>query len=60
MKVFLDQSVCIGCGVCAQISPENFSVDENLGTAKVQQAETEDDSVREAEASCPVSCIRVE
>ena len=60
MKVTLDQTVCIGCGVCVQVSPENFVLDENAGTAKLLCAETADESVREAEASCPVSCICVE
>ncbi len=60
MKVSLDRSACIGCGVCTQISPECFVLDENAGTAKVLREETDDPSVKEAESSCPVSCIRVE
>lgn len=60
MKISLDQTVCIGCGLCSQISPENFSLDENSGTARVMRPETEDESVREAESSCPVACIRIE
>lgn len=60
MKVFLDRSACIGCGVCTQISPECFVLDEGAGTAKVLREETDDLSVKEAESSCPVSCIRVE
>lgn len=60
MKVSLDRSACIGCGVCTQISPECFTLDENAGTAKLLREETDDPSVKEAEDSCPVSCIRVE
>lgn len=60
MKIFLDRSACIGCGVCTQISPECFVLDEGSGTAKVLKEETEDPSVREAETGCPVGCIRVE
>ena len=60
MKVFLDRSACIGCGVCAQICPECFVLDESAGTAKVLREETDDPSVREAESGCPVCCIRVE
>ncbi len=57
MKISLDQSACVGCGLCVQISPEHFSLNEELGTAQIQRAETEDDSVREAQASCPIGCI---
>ena len=60
MKVSLDQSVCIGCGLCAQISPEYFSLNEGAGTAQLQRTETEDESVREAQTSCPVGCIHLE
>ncbi|MCR5346491.1 MAG: ferredoxin [Fretibacterium sp.] len=60
MKVSLDQTACIGCGLCVQISPEYFSLNEEAGTAQVQRTEVEDDSVREAQASCPVSCIHLE
>ena len=60
MNISLDQTACIGCGLCVQISPENFALDEGKGTAKVVKAETEDESAREAESSCPVGCIRVE
>ena len=41
MKVSLDRSACIGCGVCTQISPECFVLDENAETAKVLREETE-------------------
>ena len=60
MKVSLDRSACIGCGVCTQISPECFVLDDKAGTAKVLGEETDDPFVNEAENSCPVSCIRVE
>ena len=60
MKTFLDRSACIGCGVCTQVCPEYFALEESSGTAKVLREETDDPSVREAESSCPVGCIRVE
>ena len=60
MKISLDETLCIGCGLCVQISPENFSLDESQGRARTLREETKDESVREAESSCPVHCIRVE
>ena len=35
MKVELDQELCIGCGVCSQICPEVFELDEDMGKAMV-------------------------
>lgn len=60
MKVSLDQTLCIGCGLCVQVSPANFALEKEAGPAKVIQEETDDETVKEAEASCPVGCIRVQ
>ena len=60
MKVSLDSQKCIGCGVCCQVCPDVFSLDEAAGVAKVARPETDEPCAREAESSCPVSCIRVE
>ena len=60
MKVSLDWEKCIGCGVCTQVCPEVFTLDEKAGVAKVLRPEAADRSVLEAEKSCPVDCIRTE
>ena len=59
MKYVVNES-CIGCGLCVQISPENFTLDEGAGTAKLLREETKDGSAKEAGSTCPVGCIRVE
>ncbi|WP_024822113.1 MULTISPECIES: ferredoxin [Aminobacterium] len=59
MHVTLDRNECIGCGVCAQICPEVFSLDEDAGVAKVMKPEGAE-CVRDAADSCPVGCISVE
>jgi len=59
MKVQLDQELCIGCGVCSQVCPEVFDLDEEIGKAKVIKPSGADCAVEAAE-SCPVSCITVE
>ncbi|MDR1875682.1 MAG: ferredoxin [Synergistaceae bacterium] len=60
MKVSVDQQRCIGCGVCSQVCPEVFRVDEAAGVAVVMSPDSDDPCAKEAESSCPVSCIRVE
>lgn len=57
IRVNLDD--CIGCGVCAELCPEAFVLDEDEGEARIisQKACAE---VKEAVDSCPVSAISCE
>lgn len=51
---------CIGCGVCMQVCPNVFNLDENAGKVFVAAAEipeNEKEGVKEAIDSCPVGCI---
>jgi len=59
MKVKINTEECIGCGVCAQICPEVFELDEDAGKARVIRPEGSE-CAHEASDSCPVSCITVE
>jgi len=59
MRIVLDEKECIGCGVCAQICPDVFLLDESAGVSKVIRPEGSD-CVKEAAESCPVSCIHIE
>ena len=58
MKAYVDENVCIGCGLCEGICPTVFSVD-GVAVANEVVAGTES-SVREACDSCPVEAISVE
>lgn len=60
MKVSLNEKECIGCGVCCQVCPDIFVLEEALGVAKILRPETDDSCAKKAQSSCPVSCIRVE
>jgi ferredoxin len=60
VKVSLDEDKCIGCGVCCQVCPDVFSLNETAGAARILRPDTTEPCVKEAEDSCPVSCIRVE
>lgn len=62
MKITLDQEGCIGCGLCAGISPELFAMDDTTGKAFVKQEDIsggQESEANEAADSCPVSVIAV-
>jgi ferredoxin len=59
MKVRVDESTCIGCGVCESICPAVFKIGEE-GKAIVIQPETQLDCAKEAVDSCPTTSITVE
>ncbi len=59
MRVVIEGERCIGCGVCVQICPDAFTLDETRGIARVIRPEGAQ-CVLEARDSCPVSCIVVE
>jgi len=53
---------CIGCGVCADVCPEVFELQDD-GLAHVIIDEVKDewvDTAKEAEGQCPVSAITVD
>jgi len=53
----VDQEKCIGCGLCAGNSPENFAINAE-GKAEAINNEA-NDSAKEAERDCPVGAITV-
>lgn len=59
MKAFVDESLCISCGLCEGTCSEVFSLDTGVAVAGEVLVGMED-SVREACDSCPVSAISIE
>ncbi|MEG1602830.1 MAG: ferredoxin [Cloacibacillus sp.] len=56
IKVNLDD--CIGCGVCSELCPQNFKLDEDEGKCMVISQDPSQ-TVKEAAESCPVSAIMI-
>lgn len=62
MNVRINQSDCIGCGVCMQVCPKVFALDESEGKATLLQEGNQGtghkrSAVKEAIESCPIGCI---
>ena len=56
-KVIVDQESCIGCGVCANLCPDAFEIQDD-GKAKVTNNDNCD--YDEVANSCPVGAIKIE
>jgi ferredoxin len=51
---------CIGCGLCANICPNVFTMtDEGVAAARDEIFPNQEGMVREAAESCPVNAIKL-
>jgi len=60
VEVNINFDECIGCGVCMQVCPDVFGLDENSGKAVLVKNEAgpeEQELIKEAIDSCPIGCI---
>ena len=58
-KVWVDKEACIACGVCEDLCPEIFKLDDE--TVKVIKENPDNlDCAKEAAESCPTEAIHVE
>jgi ferredoxin len=58
VKITIDVSTCVGCGLCEQNCPEVFKI-EGDGIAHVKVAVCEKHNLKEVAEQCPVSSIKV-
>lgn len=56
----VDESICIGCGACADMAPDYFHVVEGVSKVKKQYDEADKDDIEAAATGCPVGAIRIE
>ncbi len=56
--VYVDETVCIGCGHCAYVARSTFCLEPDFGRARVVAQDGDAvEIVDEAIATCPVDCI---
>jgi len=62
MKAYVDKDGCIACGLCTEVCPEIFSMEDDgkAGASNEEIAENLITSAKAAEEECPVSVITVE
>jgi ferredoxin len=67
MRVLINKDLCIGCGACASLCPDNFVVEDN-NRAKFIKTWGDDDvvdakikeGIKNATSSCPVQAISID
>lgn len=61
MKAFVDENVCISCGLCEGICGDVFSLDTGVAVAIEGDLDAGlEDAAREACDGCPVQAISIE
>ncbi|MCF7873545.1 MAG: ferredoxin [Candidatus Omnitrophica bacterium] len=58
MKIIIDENACIGCGLCINLCPEIFVLQDN-NIAKVKSKEPCDKNLHKIASQCPVNAILI-
>lgn len=61
MKAVVNQSICIGCGLCEQTCPEVFSMDSDMKAIAIpgEIPPQHRDAAQRAREQCPVDAISI-
>jgi ferredoxin len=62
MKVRIDEDLCIACGVCVDLVPDVFALEDEPWAEVIVETVPEDleDDVRDSAEECPTEAIIIE
>lgn len=61
VRAWIDEDACIGCGVCSDMCPEVFSLEDEVAIVIVAEIpEDQEVCAEEAADSCPVDAISID
>lgn len=61
MKVSVDPDLCVSCGLCVDLCPEVFEMEDDTATAKPDEVPPEhEEACRDAADQCPTEAISIE
>jgi ferredoxin len=55
--LYIDQEKCIGCGLCAEIAPKVFTLNDEGVSEVIDPMGDEESKIQEAINECPAECI---
>ena len=60
MKAIVDAEKCIGCGLCAQVAPDIYEMQDDKAVSKMDDiAEDKAEEAKNGADQCPVAAIEV-
>ena len=60
MQVIVNQDLCIGCGICANMCPSCFEMKDDMKSYVVEDCDcSAEECCEQATSSCPVQAIEI-
>lgn len=60
MQVIVNQDLCIGCGICANMCPSCFQMKDDMKSYVVEDSDcSAEECCEQATSACPVQAIEI-